>query len=62
MKTIIVMIKNCSNNVSYISNIPVNQDSDNVLLYISSIYLKKNLSILGDIIRKSYIDNSTTLI
>ena len=56
------MIKNCSNNVSYISNIPVNQDSDNVLLYISSIYLKKNLSILGDIIRKSYIDNSTTLI
>ena len=62
MKTIIGMIKDCSNNVSYISNILVNQDSDNVLLYNSSISDKTFLSILSDIIRNSNIDNNTALI
>ena len=56
------MIKDCSNNVSYISNILVNQDSDNVLLYNSSISDKTFLSILSDIIRNSNIDNNTALI
>ena len=62
MKSTLDIIKSYSNNVSTISNIEVNQDDDNIIVYNNVISGKVSLYIIREIIINSNIGMYSSLI
>ena len=62
MKSTLDIIKSYSNNVSTISNIEVNQDDDNIIVYNNVISDKVSLYIIREIIINSNIGMYSSLI